>query len=145
MEHTVILGPATHEMPLVQTAFAPFHNIWMRTAYFLHGSFDLDILTLDSYCTSGSPVVASGFRMGGFLTPAGGRVTSDGKTVVFHIPEGQKLLAIEGGEERKQWALYNSLVEAPAPESAPRQSHWLAPEYVTWVEQKSLAAEKGGN
>ncbi len=143
MRHEIVEGPGTWEMPLAHSVFVPFHNHWGRNSYFLHDPFDLNIHTLPAASTSGSPAAASGGRMGGFLTNGPGRVSCDGKTVVFHIPEGQKLVAIEGGSEREQWAHYNSLVEADAPGPVPVQAFWRAPEYVTWVEQKAVAAQSG--
>lgn len=143
MEHQILEGPATHEMPLVHSAFVPCHNIWMRNSYFLTGEFELDVQNLPSGCTSGSPAASSGFEMAGFLTPADGRIVGDGDKVVFHAPEGQKLLVVSGGSEQEQWALYNSLVEGPRPEPVERQTFWGLPEYVTWVEQKFLARSEG--
>jgi hypothetical protein len=64
---TVIEGPSEFEMPLVHQAFVPFHNLWGINSCFLRGAFDLDIETLEAGCTSGSPVVASGRQMAGFL------------------------------------------------------------------------------
>jgi hypothetical protein len=117
----------------------------MRNTYYLNGPFDLDILSLEAACSSGSPTIASGDRFAGFLSPEGGRVHSDGKTVTLEAPKGQSILAAEGGDEDEQWALYNSLVQAPSPPPAVRQAFWFLPEYVTWVEQKydALHAAKG--
>jgi len=142
---TVIEGPSEFEMPLVHQAFVPFHNLWGINSCFLRGAFDLDIETLEAGCTSGSPVVASGQQMAGFLRFGPGRVRcSDGKTIRFEIPEGQALIHLVGGTEREQWARYNAAVEAPSPAPRPRQAFWSLPEYVTWVEQEALAGERGG-
>jgi hypothetical protein len=59
---SVIEGPAEFEMPLIHQAFVPFHNLWGVNSCFLRGPFDLDIETLEAGCTSGSPVVASGYH-----------------------------------------------------------------------------------
>jgi len=100
---TVIEGPAEFEMPLIHQAFVPFHNLWGINSCFLRGAFDLDIETLLAGCTSGSPVVASGQRMAGFLRFGPGRVRcADGKTIRFEIPEGQALIHLSGGTEREE-------------------------------------------
>jgi len=146
METRVIKGPAHFDMALIHSAFVPFHNLWGMNSYFLTGKFDLDIQTLGSGSTSGSPVVATGQQLAGFLKFGPGRVTSqDGSTIHFEIPEGQSLLVIAGGTEREQWACYNATVEAPTPPPRPRQAFWSLPEYVTWVEQEVLAYERGGS
>lgn len=143
---TVIEGPAEFEMPLIHQAFVPFHNLWGVNSCFLRGAFDLDIETLLAACTSGSPVVASGQQMAGFLRFGPGRVhCADGRTIRFEIPEGQALIHLSGGTEHEQWARYNAAVEAPAPAPRPRQAFWSLPEYVTWVEQEALAGERGGS
>ena len=143
MNHTIIPGPDTVEIPLLHSAFVPCHNLWGHNSYFLRGTFDIDVLRLPATSTSGSPAVCSGGRLLGFLTNGEGRFTCDGRSVTAHVPENQRAIVIEGGAEKEQWTLYNSLTEAPSPEPVDPQPHWRLPEYVTWVEQKALAAEQG--
>lgn len=81
--------------------------------------------------------------MCGFLTAAGGSVSLSGGKVLFTIPDGQKLLVLEDGDERTQYGRYRMLAEAPAPAPMPIERHWLLPEYVTWVEQKAAAVPRG--
>ena len=140
MNEQIITAPGTFEMPLVHSAFTPFYNLWGHNSYFHRQPFSVDIHEIDATSTSGSPIVATEFRMAGFLTPAPGRVSLTGQTIRCEIPEGQKLVVLEGGTEREQSDRYLELVEAPAPEPCPVQPHWLLPEYVTWVEQKAVAA-----
>lgn len=143
MSYEIVTGPAEHSFKIEHSVFAPFYNLWGHTSCFLRGPFDLDILDASAASTSGSPAVATGRRFAGFLTPAGGRVVSDGTRVTCFVPENQKLLVVDGLDERDAWRLYNAQVEAPAPPPAAEQPHWRLPEYVTWVEQKAVAAEKG--
>jgi hypothetical protein len=142
MKQHIIQGPGTYAIPLQNSAFVPFCNYagWSNT-YFQHGTFDFDILN-SSGGTIGSPAVFSGFTLGGFLTSAGGRVSSDGKTITFHIPDGQKLLVAESDSEAQLWEVYNRSMEADAPAAVPGQPHWLLPEYCTWVEQKAIALDR---
>jgi hypothetical protein len=141
MTEQILVGPDTFEMPLIHSAFTPFYNLWGHNSYFHRQPFSVDINEVDATSTSGSPVVATEFRMAGFLTSAGGRVSLEGGKIRCEIPEGQKVVVLEGGTEREQHNRYLELVEAPAPEPSPVQPHWLLPEYVTWVEQKDVAAK----
>jgi hypothetical protein len=141
MNEQILVGPDVFEMPLVHSVFAPFYNLWGHNSYFHRQPFSVDINEIDATSTSGSPIVATAFTLAGFLTPAGGRVSLEGGKIRCEIPEGQKLLVLEGGTEREQYDRYRQLAEAPAPETSPVQPHWLLPEYVTWVEQKDVAAK----
>lgn len=143
MNETILTGPAVHEMPLVHSAFTPFYNLWGHNSTFHRLPFQADIATVDATSTSGSPIVATAFTLAGFLRPGPGSVSLQGQRIHCEVPEGQKLLVLEGGSEREQYDRYRELAEAPAPPPCPEQPHWRLPEYVTWVEQKAVAAATG--
>lgn len=140
----LLAGPAEFRLPVSHLVFAGCLNQWGRNSYWQHGVWEVDIETVRTTSTCGSPVFSSGKWWVGFLREGAGGAVCDGREVRFSVPEGQEVLIYENQpRDESAWVLYRELaaarlVHAPAPVATP--AHWHEWEYCTWVEQKVLAA-----
>lgn len=138
----IVAGPTQLKLPLRFSAFTGCSNEWGRTSYWRHGPFSVDIATVRSASTCGSPIFASGPWWAGFLREAGGGVESNGRELTFTLPEGQELLVFENApRDLSAWNLYRELAAARmevAPAPTVPGAHAYEWEFCTWVEQKRI-------
>jgi hypothetical protein len=125
----------------------PYHNLWGRDVYRLHGAFRHNPFTIPASSTSGSPLVidADG-KCFGFMdgeAVQGAEFAYDGReTLTISVPEGQRLWADESGQP-DGWRRYNRAVSSALPPASRIRDAWCDIEYCTWVEQKAVGLETG--
>lgn len=141
---TVVRGPVRMEFPVQFSVFAGCYNLWGRNEYWIYKPFKIDIESVASASTCGSPIFSSGSWWVGLLCDAPGSVESDGNRVIVSIPQGQALLVFDplpADESPWQWYLRlaaRRLVEGAALNRPAAHAYdW---EYCTWVEQKRLVS-----
>lgn len=140
----IVKGPCTLRVPCEFSVFTGCYNEWGKVEYWQTGAFSIDLQTVRSASTCGSPIFSSGSWWLGFLCDTGGKVECDGKEVVFTFGEGQEALVYEDQpKDGSQWARYRELAterleDGPEDNRQPG-AHAYDWEYCTWVEQKRLA------
>lgn len=141
----IINGPDTFTFAGYKAAYLPFRGDGFSNTYYQEGDFDYDLANYAAG-TAGADGIAAHNTLAVFLTDKGGKISSKDAQISIEIPKGQKLLVItDNNGESEKWKDYLELVETPEVKKVEPQDFWFLPEYVTWVEQGTLATKIGSS